>query len=216
MSRQIPTFETFEPRLLMSGTDAVDSLFASAAALDNNPGTTVTAEGELATSESSQMYSFTTKATGMISLALNSADGELDPHLRLYDSYHRLIATNDDLSDSDTNSLISRNVLSGQTYFVEVSGEGETVRVEAACVDSELVIRVRDNGCGIDPEHLPRLFERFYRVDKARSRKLGGTGLGLAIVKHIAQAHGGRATVQSTPGRGSVFSVHLPSSGRGR
>ena len=127
MSRQIPTFETFEPRLLMSGTDAVDSLFASAAALDNNPGTTVTAEGQLATSDSSQMYSFTTKATGTISLALDSIDGELDPHLRLYDSYHRLIATNDDLSASDADSLIKRYVSCGQTYYVEASGAGETV-----------------------------------------------------------------------------------------
>ena len=74
-----------------------------------------------------------------------------------------------------------------------------------------MVIRVKDHGCGIGPEHVPRLFERFYRVDKARSRKLGGTGLGLAIVKHIAQAHGGRAVVESTPDAGSVFSLHLPS-----
>jgi len=69
---------------------------------------------------------------------------------------------------------------------------------------------VRDHGCGIEPQHLPRLFERFYRADKARSRALGGTGLGLAIVNHIAQAHGGRVEVESTPGQGSTFSIHLP------
>ncbi|MFZ0052479.1 MAG: ATP-binding protein, partial [Desulfobaccales bacterium] len=57
---------------------------------------------------------------------------------------------------------------------------------------------------------LDRIFERFYRVDAGRSRKIGGTGLGLAIVKHIAQAHHGRVTVESTPGEGSLFSLHLP------
>ncbi|MEE4261336.1 MAG: ATP-binding protein, partial [Desulfobacteraceae bacterium] len=75
-----------------------------------------------------------------------------------------------------------------------------------------LQIIVEDQGIGIAKKHLPRLFERFYRVDKARSRKLGGTGLGLAIVKHIAQAHGGQVTVLSTPGRGSAFTIHLPKS----
>jgi len=93
---------------------------------------------------------------------------------------------------------------------VKYSDKGETVFVEAEQLDDEVVIRVRDNGCGIAPRHQARLFERFYRVDKARSRALGGTGLGLAIVKHIAQAHGGRATVDSKPGRGSTFSIHLP------
>jgi two-component system phosphate regulon sensor histidine kinase PhoR len=71
-------------------------------------------------------------------------------------------------------------------------------------------VAVIDEGSGIALEHLPRIFERFYVVDKSRSRKLGGTGLGLAIVKHIAQAHGGRVTVQSAPGRGSTFTLHLP------
>ncbi len=87
---------------------------------------------------------------------------------------------------------------------------GSPVQVEADETDDEVVIRVRDQGPGIDPEHLPRLFERFYRADKARSRKQGGTGLGLAIVKHIVQAHGGRVTVESTRGQGSVFAIHLP------
>jgi two-component system phosphate regulon sensor histidine kinase PhoR len=73
-----------------------------------------------------------------------------------------------------------------------------------------VLIRVRDHGCGIAQEHLARLFERFYRVDKARSRRQGGTGLGLAIVKHIIQAHGGRVTVKSAPGEGSEFTIHLP------
>jgi two-component system phosphate regulon sensor histidine kinase PhoR len=87
---------------------------------------------------------------------------------------------------------------------------GSNVEVGARRVDGEVVVHVRDEGCGIEKDDLPRLFERFYRVDKARSRKLGGTGLGLAIVKHIAQVHGGRVTVESTVGKGSVFSLHLP------
>jgi two-component system phosphate regulon sensor histidine kinase PhoR len=69
---------------------------------------------------------------------------------------------------------------------------------------------VQDHGCGIDRKHLPRIFERFYVVDKGRSRKLGGTGLGLAIVKHIAQVHGGSVTVKSSLGKGSTFTIHLP------
>ena len=75
---------------------------------------------------------------------------------------------------------------------------------------------MRDKGVGIPKEDLPRLFERFYRVDKARSREHGGTGLGLAIVKHIAQVHGGQVLVSSTVGQGSVFSVHLPQPMRGQ
>jgi two-component system phosphate regulon sensor histidine kinase PhoR len=71
-------------------------------------------------------------------------------------------------------------------------------------------VSVIDKGQGVAREHLPRLFERFYRVDKARSRDLGGTGLGLAIVKHVAQIHGGRVSVDSVVGRGSTFRIHLP------
>jgi two-component system phosphate regulon sensor histidine kinase PhoR len=69
---------------------------------------------------------------------------------------------------------------------------------------------VEDSGPGIAAEHLPRLTERFYRVDRSRSRETGGTGLGLAIVKHVAQRHGGQINIQSTIGKGSVFSIVLP------
>ena len=85
-----------------------------------------------------------------------------------------------------------------------------TVRLEALESGDEISIAVTDEGCGIPAEHLPRLFERFYRVDKARSRQMGGTGLGLAIVKHIAQTHGGRIEVESKPGVGSTFRISLP------
>lgn len=93
---------------------------------------------------------------------------------------------------------------------VNYSGEGTAVRVSAGRGGGYLSIHVRDEGPGIDKVHLERIFERFYRVDDARSRELGGTGLGLSLVKHIALAHGGRVSVQSAPGEGSVFSIHIP------
>jgi len=93
---------------------------------------------------------------------------------------------------------------------IKYSPENSMIRIEAVTAGHEIQIRFVDQGMGIARKHLPRLFERFYRVDKARSRKLGGTGLGLAIVKHIAQAHGGKVTVESELGRGSTFTLHLP------
>jgi two-component system phosphate regulon sensor histidine kinase PhoR len=93
---------------------------------------------------------------------------------------------------------------------IKHSAADREIRLTAQDVGGAVEIRVRDEGCGIAPEHLPRLFERFYRVDKARSRQQGGTGLGLAIVKHIVQAHGGTVDVESTPGVGSTFTIRLP------
>jgi two-component system phosphate regulon sensor histidine kinase PhoR len=93
---------------------------------------------------------------------------------------------------------------------VKYSAEGSVVEIALTETGEEIVVSVTDQGQGVAREHLPRLFERFYRVDKARSRDLGGTGLGLAIVKHIAQIHGGRVSVDSVVGRGSTFRIHLP------
>jgi two-component system phosphate regulon sensor histidine kinase PhoR len=76
--------------------------------------------------------------------------------------------------------------------------------------DSMAVVQVQDTGIGISPEDLPRVFERFFRVDKARSRELGGTGLGLSIVKHLTHSFGGTVGVESRPGVGSTFTVKLP------
>ncbi len=93
---------------------------------------------------------------------------------------------------------------------VKYSDPGSKIRLEVHQTPTQVTIDVQDWGCGIEEEHLPRLFERFYRVDKARSRKLGGTGLGLSIVKHITQAHGGYVSVKSEVGEGSIFTIHLP------
>ena len=92
---------------------------------------------------------------------------------------------------------------------IKYSGRGGTATVRHERGERDLV-SVSDTGVGIPEEHQPRLFERFYRVDRARSRELGGTGLGLAIVKHLARAHGGEARVSSTPGAGSTFTIELP------
>ena len=99
------------------------------------------------------------------------------------------------------------NLLDNALKYSEPQG---TVLVKSHQQNSEIIISVQDHGIGIAQKHLSRLFERFYRVDKARSRNLGGTGLGLAIVKHIAQAHGGHVTVESKLGEGSRFSIYLP------
>lgn len=93
---------------------------------------------------------------------------------------------------------------------VKYSPESSKVEVHAIKTRSEVKVTVLDEGRGIEPEHLPRLFERFYRTDRARSRQMGGTGLGLSIVKHIAEAHGGRVSVESRPGVGSTFILTLP------
>jgi two-component system phosphate regulon sensor histidine kinase PhoR len=93
---------------------------------------------------------------------------------------------------------------------VAYSPEKEKVTISLEQGKKAFVINITDQGIGISQQHSPRVFERFYRVDKARSRKHGGTGLGLAIVKHIAQAHGGKVTVESQPGQGSIFSIHMP------
>ncbi len=111
-------------------------------------------------------------------------------------------------------ALVEQAVINLVDNALKYSESGKTVWLSAAASEPpgprELVLRVRDEGCGIEPIHLPRLFERFYRVDKARSRNLGGTGLGLSIVKHIVQAHTGAVSVDSEPGVGTTFTIRLP------
>jgi two-component system, OmpR family, phosphate regulon sensor histidine kinase PhoR len=116
----------------------------------------------------------------------------------------------DDLVAQINAALLEQAVVNLLDNAVKYSNSETVVEVGAACEGAELVIRVADRGCGIEAQHLPRLFERFYRVDKARSRELGGTGLGLAIVRHIALAHRGLVSVESTVGEGSTFCLRLP------
>jgi two-component system phosphate regulon sensor histidine kinase PhoR len=99
------------------------------------------------------------------------------------------------------------NLLENAVKYTQAGGQ---IKLSARTVDALLEVWVEDNGPGIAAEHLPRIFERFYRADKARSRELGGTGLGLSIVKHIVQAHGGRVWAESETGKGSRFCFTLP------
>ncbi len=106
--------------------------------------------------------------------------------------------------------LLETAVVNLLSNAVKFSGPDTRVEVRAETTQGRLAISVADQGQGIEARHLPRIFERFYRVDQARSRALGGTGLGLAIVKHIALAHRGSASVASTPGAGSIFTITIP------
>lgn len=108
-------------------------------------------------------------------------------------------------------ALLEQAVVNLIDNAVKYSAEKSVIKVTGKKVNSTIEISVEDNGCGIGVNHLERIFERFYMVDKSRSRKLGGTGLGLAIVKHIAQIHKGTVTVSSTVGKGSVFTIIIAS-----
>jgi two-component system phosphate regulon sensor histidine kinase PhoR len=115
----------------------------------------------------------------------------------------------DELRAAINGPLLEQAVTNLLENAIRYSGQGKEVAVEVERVDGGIEIHVRDQGIGIEAHHLPRLFERFYRADAARTRASGGTGLGLAIVKHIVQAHGGEIGVTSIPGKGSVFTIRL-------
>ena len=120
------------------------------------------------------------------------------------------VICDDDISAHINAPLIELAVGNLLDNAIKYSNTGSGVLATATQAEKEVVIRIQDHGIGIAREHLPRLFERFYRVDKARSRKMGGTGLGLALVKHIVHAHGGQVSVESTPGEGSTVTISLP------
>lgn len=111
------------------------------------------------------------------------------------------------MADEDAIGQVVSNLLDNALKYTAPGGRVSARLFRDA---NEAVIEVQDTGIGIEPKDRDRIFERFYRVDKARSKELGGTGLGLSIVKHIALAHGGRVAVESVPGTGSTFRVSLP------
>lgn len=113
-------------------------------------------------------------------------------------------------------TLIHQAVTNLVSNAIKYSPTGSCVEVTGRLAGEVVEIEVVDNGPGIPAKHLPRIFERFYRVDKARSRELGGTGLGLALVKHIALAHGGAVDAQSVVGKGSRFTIRLPLADTGK
>ncbi|MBI4744356.1 MAG: PAS domain S-box protein [Actinobacteria bacterium] len=104
-------------------------------------------------------------------------------------------------------ALALSNLLDNACKYTPIGGE---IEIEVKEIKEQVVIFVKDTGIGIPPQDLPRIFERFYRVDKGRSRETGGTGIGLSIVKHVAEKHGGRAQVESNLGKGSKFTILLP------
>jgi len=120
------------------------------------------------------------------------------------------LSCDEDLSLAMDAHLLERAAVNLLDNAIKYSNRDSVVEVVATQGDSDIGICFQDHGIGIAAEHLPRLFERFYRVDRARSRESGGTGLGLAIVKHIAHLHGGRITVDSTLGKGSTFVIRIP------
>jgi two-component system phosphate regulon sensor histidine kinase PhoR len=112
-----------------------------------------------------------------------------------------LLASREEIRSAFTNLV---------TNAIRYTPAGGDILVTWGVEEGVPALRVRDNGEGIAPEHIPRLTERFYRVDRSRSRSSGGTGLGLAIVKHVLQRHQGRLEITSEPGEGSTFSCVFP------
>jgi two-component system, OmpR family, sensor kinase len=111
------------------------------------------------------------------------------------------------LGDADRLTQVLWNLVENAIRYTP-RGKAIELRLERAA--GQAVLAVADEGVGIEPEHLPHIFERFYRVDKARSRHTGGSGLGLAIVEYLVRAHGGTIQVRSAPDRGTCFTIHLP------
>jgi two-component system, OmpR family, phosphate regulon sensor histidine kinase PhoR len=111
------------------------------------------------------------------------------------------------MADEEGLHTILSNLIDNAVKYTQESG---AIAVRWRAENGAAIIEVEDNGPGIPIEHQPRIFERFYRVDRARSRDVGGTGLGLSIVKHLVQVFGGGIEIRSQAGQGTTFSVRLP------
>ncbi len=121
----------------------------------------------------------------------------------------KLITNNEDLIIEGDEFKLEQMLINLIENAIKYTEEGE-VNVSLKQKSEHVIIEVQDTGIGIPESHIPRIFERFYVVDKSRSKKLGGTGLGLSIVKHIVMLHNGRVEVESVYGSGTKFTVILP------
>ena len=135
--------------------------------------------------------------------------------LTLTDTVSLTLGEFDQVTVSGDPDRLRQLVLNLVDNAVRYTPDGGQVTLDLAQAGGSASLRVRDTGAGIPPEELPRIFDRFYRIDAARTRQSGGAGLGLAISQEIAQAHGGRIEVTSEAGHGTVFTVHLPTSDAG-
>jgi two-component system phosphate regulon sensor histidine kinase PhoR len=114
------------------------------------------------------------------------------------------------LGDRDELLRLAENLIGNALKYGSLPDQDNQVEVSITLIEGEARLRVRDHGAGIPREHIPRLTERFYRVDAGASRANGGTGLGLALVKHILMRHRGRLEIMSNPGEGACFEAWLP------
>ncbi len=126
---------------------------------------------------------------------------------------HVNIKCDDDLTAKINKHLMEQAISNLLDNAIKYSDKKTKIEIGAYDKNGEINIYVEDEGYGIAEEHMPRLFERFYRIDKARSREEGGTGLGLAIVKHIINTMNGNIDVESTPGKGTIFTIKIPQNG---